>query len=187
MFQISQGWGTGQCHWFELSAPQYISENCGRSLRQDSFYSRHFSDQLFLKNWDVAHSKTFSDDELIEMLRNDDFSLSVYVKYAVGKENTKKKNAGYLHFYPFPQNFQKCILWGLFKVGAEPHSSVGSVVDLKIGGRWVDPRLGQYSFRRLMIVVATGFIPLSPLSVVSTMVMWESSQWLGKNIRRSTG
>ena len=25
------------------------------------------------------------------------------------------------------------------------------------------------------------------LSIVSTMVMWESSQWLGKNIVRSTG
>ena len=33
-----------------------------------------------------------------------------------------------------------------------------------------------------MIVIATGFIPLSPLSIVSTMVMSESSQWLGKNI-----
>ena len=41
---------------------------------------------------------------------------------------------------------------------------------------WFDPRLGQYSFRGLMIVIATGFIPLSPLSVVSKMVMWESSQ-----------
>ena len=38
-----------------------------------------------------------------------------------------------------------------------------------------------------MIVTATGFIPLSSLSVVSTMVMWESSQWLGKNIVRGTG
>ena len=34
----------------------------------------------------------------------------------------------------------------------------------------------------MVIVIATGFIPLSPLSVVSTLVMWESSQWLGKNI-----
>ena len=33
--------------------------------------------------------------------------------------------------------------------------------------------------------IATGFIPLSPLSVVSTMVMWECSQWFGKNIVRS--
>ena len=33
------------------------------------------------------------------------------------------------------------------------------------------PRLGQYSFRGLMIVLATGFIPLSLLSVVSTTVM----------------
>ena len=37
------------------------------------------------------------------------------------------------------------------------------------------------------MVIGTGFIPLSLLSVVSTMVMWESSQWLGKNIVQSTG
>ena len=30
----------------------------------------------------------------------------------------------------------------------------------------------------------TGFIPLS---IVSTMLLWESSQWLGKNIVQSTG
>ena len=59
-----------------------------------------------------------------------------------------------------------------------PHSSVGSVADLRTGGRWLDSRLGQYSFRGLMIVNATGLIPLSPLSVVSTMVMWESSEEL---------
>ena len=70
---------------------------------------------------------------------------------------------------------------------AEPHSSVVSVADLRRGGRWFDIRLGQYSFRRLMIVIATGFIPFSPLSVVSTMVMWESSQWIGNNFVRSTG
>ena len=67
------------------------------------------------------------------------------------------------------------------------HSSVGSIENLRTGGRWFDPQLSQYSFRRLMIVIATGFIPLSPLSVVLTMVMWESSQWLGKNIVWCTG
>ena len=70
---------------------------------------------------------------------------------------------------------------------AEFHSSVGSVQDFRTGGRWFDPRLGQYSFRVLIIVIATGFIPLSALSIVSTIVMWESSQWLGKNIVWSTG
>ena len=40
----------------------------------------------------------------------------------------------------------------------ELHSSVGSVADLRTGGFWFDPRLGQYSFRGLMIVIATGFI-----------------------------
>ena len=29
-----------------------------------------------------------------------------------------------------------------------------------------------------MIVIEKGFIPLSPLSLVSIMVMWESSKWL---------
>ena len=42
----------------------------------------------------------------------------------------------------------------------EPHSSVGSVADLRTG-RWFDPRLGQYSFRRLMIVIQKGFIPVT--------------------------
>ena len=68
---------------------------------------------------------------------------------------------------------------------AEPHSSVGSVYAWRTGGRF--PRLGQYSFRGLMIVIVTGFISLSPMSIVSTMVMWESSYWLGKNIVQSTG
>ena len=70
---------------------------------------------------------------------------------------------------------------------AEPHSLVRSIVDLRTGGGWFDYRLVQYSLRGLMIVIATWFIPLSPLSVISTIVMWESSQWLGKNIVLSTG
>ena len=37
-----------------------------------------------------------------------------------------------------------------------------------------------------MIVIAKGLIPLSSLSIVSRMVMWESRQWLGKNIIKST-
>ena len=69
----------------------------------------------------------------------------------------------------------------------EPDSLVGKVAVLRKGGRWFDPRLGQYSFRGLMLVIATGFISLLPLSVVSTLVMWESSQWLGKNSVRNTG
>ena len=70
---------------------------------------------------------------------------------------------------------------------AEPNRSFGSVEDLRTGGCWFKPRLAQYSFRGLMIVIKTGFIPLSPLSIVSTMVMCENSQWLGKNFVRSAG
>ena len=43
---------------------------------------------------------------------------------------------------------------------SEPYSSVGSVADLRTGGRWFDPRRFQYSFRGLMIIIATGFIPV---------------------------
>ena len=49
----------------------------------------------------------------------------------------------------------------VFKRLSSPHSSVGSVADLRTGGRWFDPRVSQYSFRGLMRVIATGFIPLS--------------------------
>ena len=47
-------------------------------------------------------------------------------------------------------------------------------------------RLGQYSFRNLMIVIATGIIPLSPMSSILMMVLWESSSWLGNNSALST-
>ena len=68
----------------------------------------------------------------------------------------------------------------------KPNSLVGGVQDFRKESLWFDPQLGQYSFRRFMIVIATGFIPLTPLSIVSSMAMLESSQWLGKNIVRST-
>ena len=58
---------------------------------------------------------------------------------------------------------------------------------VRTGGRWSVPLLGQYSFRGLMIVIATGFIPLLPRSIISTMVIWESNKWLGKNTVLSTG
>ena len=38
----------------------------------------------------------------------------------------------------------------VFAEGAEPHSSVGSVMDFRTGGRWFNPWLSQYSFRGLM-------------------------------------
>ena len=60
-------------------------------------------------------------------------------------------------------------MWLISVFLAELQSSVGSVADLRTGGRWFYPRLGQYSFQGLMIIIATGFIPLPLLSVVSTM------------------
>ena len=70
-----------------------------------------------------------------------------------------------------------------------PFSSCADLfVDLRTGGRWFDTRLGQYSFQGLMIFIATGFIPFSPLSmIILTIAMWENRQWLGKNIVGSNG
>ena len=71
-----------------------------------------------------------------------------------------------------------CWQWyfvNLFRLTREsPLSSAGSVHVLWTGYRWFDPWLGQYSFRLLTIVIATGFIPFSLKSVVSTMVVWGS-------------
>ena len=56
---------------------------------------------------------------------------------------------------------------------------------LSTRGRWFDPR--TISVGLLMTVDAIGLIPLSPLTYVSTMVLWESSQWHVKNIMWNTG
>ena len=56
----------------------------------------------------------------------------------------------------------------------EPHSSVSGIADLRTRCHWFDPLLGQYSIQRLMIVTVTVFIPLSRLSIVSSIhvVTW---------------
>ena len=64
----------------------------------------------------------------------------------------------------------------LFIYKAEPQSSFDNTQDLRTGGPSFHPCLGQYSFGGLMIAIATGLIPLLPLSIVSTMVMCERSQ-----------
>ena len=69
----------------------------------------------------------------------------------------------------------------------EPHSSVGSCVDLRTGGRWFDPRLRQCFLQGLMIVIVTGFIPLSRLSFVLIMVYVGKQRIAWKEIVRSTG
>ena len=78
------------------------------------------------------------------------------------------------------RDFELYAYFNIFRyiAAAWTQNSVGSVQYLRTGDRWFDPRLGQYSFRRLVIVIATGFILFSPLSIVLTMVMGESSLWL---------
>ena len=48
-------------------------------------------------------------------------------------------------------------------------SSVGSIADLRTGGRWFDTRLSQYFFQGLMIVIAVryldnGYVGKQPVS-----------------------
>ena len=136
--------------------------------------------------------------------------------YSCGKHCEKRRNCLYEAIFTFSHNVFYSI-WHLFlilkgvglywnqpvclsiclsvyEVLLRPRSSVA------LDFRSFDPQLGQHAFRGLMIVIVTGFIPLSLLStvstgfipleslpVVSTMVMWENSQWLGKNIVRRTG
>ena len=67
------------------------------------------------------------------------------------------KNAAYQHFLLFHQCFQKCWLpafspnshsnFSFTGEFAKPHSSVSNVADLRTGGCWCNPQLGQYSFR----------------------------------------
>ena len=49
----------------------------------------------------------------------------------------------------------------IFNSFTKPHSSVVSVKDLRTGGRWFNPWLGQYCLWRLIIIIATGFIQAS--------------------------
>ena len=84
------------------------------------------------------------------------------------------------HFCPFSQCFLKLSIHCLF-------IAAGSIQDLKTGDCWFDPWLSQYSFQGLMIVSATGLIPLSQASIASTMAMLESAQRLGNNNVQSTG
>ena len=60
-------------------------------------------------------------------------------------------------------------------------SSVGIIQDMGTGC-WFDPSLGQYSFQGVVMVIATGLIPLSQFIFSMIVIIWESSQWLGKNI-----
>ena len=63
----------------------------------------------------------------------------------------------------------------------------------RTGGRWFDPRLGQYPFQGLKIVIATRFISLSPLPIVGYVgkqpVAWKeycAEYWL-KELKESIG
>ena len=73
----------------------------------------------------------------------------------VRKRCGKRRNCSLRAISPFSTAFFKDLERKHVKTGDNPHSSVGSVADLRTGSRWFDPRLGQYSFRGLMTVIAT--------------------------------
>ena len=53
-------------------------------------------------------------------------------------------------------------------------SSIDSIQDLNPGGRSFDPRFGHFS-RGLMLVIATGFIFLSLMTIILTMIIYEKA------------
>ena len=65
--------------------------------------------------------------------------------------------------YFFHDDSLGCLVMIIKTSSTEPHSSVCSVADLRTGGRWFDPRLGQYSLRGLMLVIATFLSHRCPL------------------------
>ena len=99
----------------------------------------------------------------------------------------KGENASYQHFLLFPRYFQTASYSGCKKSGLCDRELSQAFRKRSFSGLYsvLSRSLVRSPARPILIVIATGFIPLSSLSVVSTMVMWESSQWLGKNIMRN--
>ena len=65
---------------------------------------------------------------------------------------------------------------------SRPCSLVGRGKDVRTGVRCFGPQLRRYFFLGLMIAIASGFIPFSMLTIVSTINVQKSSYWLGKYI-----
>ena len=63
-------------------------------------------------------------------------------------------------------------------------SPVGSVVDLKTGGHWFDPRLGQYSFRGLMIVIMTDSFLSHCCPLFRQWLCWKAASGLDRILCR---
>ena len=121
-------------------------------------------------------------DMMLKTWRNGDTIIWLSRKHC-----GKRRNCLWRLISPFPIMFSKAVWCWCIKMsiyGVKRFSQV-PVAQLEACKIWEEVTgsnlwLGQYYFQRLMIVIATGFIPLSLLSIVLTMVMWESSQRLGE-------
>ena len=71
--------------------------------------------------------------------------------------------------------------------GPGRYSSVTGLKGLESKKSLVRHSARPISLIGLLKVTAKGFIALSSLTIVSTLVMRESSQWFGKNITWTTG
>ena len=106
-------------------------------------------------------SQTFPPEQLKKidcLIRYNSLDFCGYYKILYWHRKLYKNNDTTIHVRTsertaFPTILLKAIM---------PHSPVGSMQDLRTGGPWFNPRLSQYSFQGLMIVIATGFVPLSP-------------------------
>ena len=112
---------------------------------------------------------------------------------------TTRKNKTFLYSCQYPLTILNTIflIWHTIAKGqpiyyytnstTEPQISVGSFTDLRTGGRWFDYRLGQYSFRGLIMVIATGFILSHRCPLFRQWLSGKAASGLKKNIVRSTG
>ena len=111
------------------------------------------------------------------------------IKVTFSKKKNKKAMA---EAFVFHKHNLSCSLKGLKqKMGAYIlflyiniylcQGSIAWSVAYRTGGHWFDSWLSQYSLWGLMMVIATGFIPLSLLSIVLKIFMWDSSQNEKKN------
>ena len=67
------------------------------------------------------------------------------------------------------------------------YGSLGSIEDLRTGGRWFEPLAWPIFFLNVGDSHCNRIHPALGFSIFLTIFLWESRQWLGKNIVQSTG
>ena len=150
------------CHWLELlrTAPLPIHKVIIIVILKDGMNGIYLNVNKHLYSWPLLGLKLTWERWLLKTLQSQPLEFKPHLLSA---------NAFDLEMCSMVVEPPNC-----FHQKSWAHSSVGRLQDLRTGGCRFDPLLSQCSFQGFMIVIWTGFISLSLLSIVSTMVMWES-------------